>query len=114
MCTFISVFGGSFEATNNNYVGVGPFSEPETRSVSRYIESISSNLVGVLSFRSFGQKLLIPLAHTSADEGSTMYNYDEMVSFSQCSSDTPSLLPRPIKNDYNSSQNSSFLDSQIR
>lgn len=77
---FLSVTGGSFVTANNDYVGVGPFSEPETRGLSRYIESISSNLVGTLSFRSFGQRLLIPLAHTSVSDGTTLFNYDQMVS----------------------------------
>ncbi|GBP92800.1 Zinc carboxypeptidase A 1 [Eumeta japonica] len=69
------ISGGSFNPAFVNFVGIGPFSEPETRSFSAYIDSISSDLVGYLSFRSFGQRLLIPFAHT-ADH---MYNYQEMV-----------------------------------
>lgn len=90
----LSVIGGSFVANNNDFVGVGPFSEPETRGLSRYIESISSNLVGALSFKSFGQKLLIPLAHTSAIDGTTLYNYNQMVSvlYKKCSEQRRSSL----------------------
>ncbi|CAH2044950.1 unnamed protein product, partial [Iphiclides podalirius] len=70
-----SVSGGSFNPEDSNYIGVGPFSEPETRSVSRYIETIGPNLAGLLSFRAFGQRLLIPFAHSSEP----MYNYNDMI-----------------------------------
>ncbi|KOB67959.1 putative carboxypeptidase A-like protein, partial [Operophtera brumata] len=42
----------------NNYIGIGPFSEVETRQLSRYVDSIGSRLTGFLSFRSFGQRLI--------------------------------------------------------
>ncbi|XP_045776307.1 uncharacterized protein LOC123874827 [Maniola jurtina] len=69
------IIGGSFVPIDHNYIGLGPFTEVETRSVSRYIESISSRLVSSLSFRAFGQRLLIPFAHST----SPMYNYNETV-----------------------------------
>ncbi|CAG5004958.1 unnamed protein product [Parnassius apollo] len=69
------VSGGSYNPADSNYIGLGPFSEPETRSVSRYIETIGSNLAGLLSFRAFGQRLLIPFAHSS----DPLYNYQDMV-----------------------------------
>lgn len=72
---YFSVSGGSHNPVDSNYIGIGPFSEPETRSVSRYILDIGSNLAGFLSFRAFGQRLLIPFAHSSE----RMYNYNEMV-----------------------------------
>lgn len=71
----ITVSGGSFNPSDSNYVGLGPFSEPETRYVSRYIDTIGTNLAGLLSFRAFGQRLLIPFAHTT----DPMYNYRDMV-----------------------------------
>ncbi|XP_045502738.1 zinc carboxypeptidase-like [Colias croceus] len=69
------VSGGSFRPTDSNFIGLGPFSEPETRAISRYVESISHNLAGLLSFRSFGQRLIIPFAHTA----DPMYNHDAML-----------------------------------
>ncbi|CAG4957138.1 unnamed protein product [Colias eurytheme] len=69
------VSGGSFRATDSNFIGLGPFSEPETRAISRYVESIGHNLAGLLSFRSFGQRLIIPFAHTA----DPMYNHDAML-----------------------------------
>ncbi|XP_030028973.2 zinc carboxypeptidase [Manduca sexta] len=69
------IIGGSFDPAANNYIGQGPFSEEETRSFSRYVEEIGSNLAGYLSFRSFGQRLLIPFAHSTTP----MYNYNEML-----------------------------------
>nr|USU81846.1 M14 metal carboxypeptidase-like 15 [Antheraea pernyi] len=69
------VSGASFDPAANNYAGLGPFSEIETRSMSRYIESIGSNLAAFFSMRSFGQRLFVPFAHTT----DPMYNYREMV-----------------------------------
>ncbi|XP_038206619.1 zinc carboxypeptidase-like [Zerene cesonia] len=69
------VSGGSFRAVDNNFVGLGPFSEPETRAISRYVESIGHNLVGLLSFRSFGQRLILPYPHTA----DSLYNYNAML-----------------------------------
>lgn len=70
-----TVIGASFDPAANNYAGLGPFSEIETRSVSRYIENIGSNLAAFFSLRSFGQRLFVPFAHTT----DPMYNYREMV-----------------------------------
>lgn len=72
---FITVSGGSHTPSANNYIGQGPFTEVETRSLSRYIESIGSRLTGFLSFRAFGQRLLVPFAHTT----DPLYNYNDMV-----------------------------------
>ncbi|CAD0204037.1 unnamed protein product [Chrysodeixis includens] len=65
--------GASFSMAANNYAGHGPFSEVETRQVSEFIESIQSSLSGFLSFRSFGQRLLIPYAQysTTPPDGAT-------------------------------------------
>ncbi|XP_075982739.1 zinc carboxypeptidase-like [Anticarsia gemmatalis] len=74
------VSGGSFVASANNYIGLGPFSEPETRAVSEYIvDNIGRRLTGYLNFRSFGQRIVIPFAHTD----SPMYNYNEMVTIAR-------------------------------
>ncbi|KAJ0173499.1 hypothetical protein K1T71_010648 [Dendrolimus kikuchii] len=68
------IIGASFNPADNNYVGLGPFSEIETRLISSYVETVP-NLTGFLSFRSFGQRLIIPFAH-STDH---VYNYRDMV-----------------------------------
>lgn len=70
------VRGVSFAPADTNYAGLGPFSEVETRAISNYIDSIGAKLAGLLSFRGFGQRLLLPFAHTM----SHMYNYNETVS----------------------------------
>ncbi|XP_063539230.1 zinc carboxypeptidase-like [Cydia strobilella] len=69
------VRGGSFSPAEASFIGIGPFSEPETRALSRYIESIGHNLAAVLSFRGFGQRLLIPYAHTTEP----LENYNDMI-----------------------------------
>ncbi|XP_063831079.1 zinc carboxypeptidase-like [Ostrinia nubilalis] len=69
------VQGGSFTPSANNYVGLGPFSEVETRQMARYLDSIGGSTTGFLSLRSFGQRLLIPFAHSATP----LYNFNEMV-----------------------------------
>lgn len=69
------IIGGSFTPAASNYIGLGPFSEVETRSLARYIEGIGPNLVGFLSLRSFGQRLLVPFAHSTVP----MYNYQDVL-----------------------------------
>ncbi|XP_049878181.1 zinc carboxypeptidase-like [Pectinophora gossypiella] len=69
------VSGGSFTPASDNFIGLGPFSEIETRSLSRYIESIRFRLEGVLSFRQFGQRFLVPFAHTSE----ALYNFNDVL-----------------------------------
>lgn len=72
------VSGGSFTPADNNYIGFGPFSEPETRTLSNYIvNEIGWRLTGYLNFRSFGQRIVIPFAHTD----DLLYNYGDVVSF---------------------------------
>lgn len=61
----------------NNYAGHGPFSEVETRAVSEFMDTIGSSLSGFLSFRSFGQRLLIPYAQYSVNPSG---NYNSVVS----------------------------------
>lgn len=69
--------GGSFDVTSDNYYGLGPFSEPETRAISDFIvNNIGTQITGFLNFRSFGQRIVIPFAHTD----NPMYNYNDMVS----------------------------------
>ncbi|KAI8424819.1 hypothetical protein MSG28_006748 [Choristoneura fumiferana] len=69
------VNGASHNPADANFIGIGPFSEPETRALSNYIDTIGHNLAGVLSFRGFGQRLLIPFAHSTQP----IYNHDDMI-----------------------------------
>ncbi|XP_026333308.1 zinc carboxypeptidase A 1-like [Hyposmocoma kahamanoa] len=58
------VIGASTNPASNNFVGYGPFSEPETRTLSEYIRSID-NIEMYISFHSAGQILLIPFGNTT-------------------------------------------------
>nr|XP_032521326.1 zinc carboxypeptidase A 1-like [Danaus plexippus plexippus] len=69
------VSGGSFNDSHSNYVGLGPFSEKESRAISYYIDSIAPRLKFVLSMRSFGQRLLLPFAHSTEP----LYNYNDTI-----------------------------------
>ncbi|XP_026742947.1 zinc carboxypeptidase A 1-like [Trichoplusia ni] len=68
--------GASFSMAANNYAGHGPFSEAETRAVSEFMDTIRSSLTGFLSFRSFGQRLLVPYAQYSVNPSG---NYNSVV-----------------------------------
>ncbi|RVE53887.1 hypothetical protein evm_001549 [Chilo suppressalis] len=59
------VHGSSINPAADNYAGPGPFSEPESRSLSTYIENIGDQIDLYLSFHSFGQLLLIPFGNTT-------------------------------------------------
>ncbi|XP_053613856.1 zinc carboxypeptidase-like [Plodia interpunctella] len=73
------IFGGSFVNTDFNYIGLGPFSEPETRAVSSYIVSLGPRVTGLLSFRMFGQRFLIPFAQSQSGN----YNNEEMITIAR-------------------------------
>ncbi|KAM3960497.1 zinc carboxypeptidase [Aphomia sociella] len=77
--SYWGIHGGSYDNSHDNYIGPGPFSEPETRDVSAYITTLGPRLSGLLSFRTFGQRLLIPFAHTTAQ----LYNYEEMITIAR-------------------------------
>ncbi|KAJ8723718.1 hypothetical protein PYW07_007698 [Mythimna separata] len=57
--------GASTNASLDTYAGAGPFSEPETRTLSTYIESIADKIEMYLSFHSFSQLLLLPFGNTT-------------------------------------------------
>ncbi|CAG9789471.1 unnamed protein product [Diatraea saccharalis] len=58
-------FGSSTNPSSDNYAGPGPFSEPESRTLSSYIKSIGDKIDLYLSFHSFGQLLLIPFGNST-------------------------------------------------
>lgn len=59
------VTGASTNPASDLYAGPGPFSEPETRSLSSYISTIGDQIDLYLSFHSFSQMLLLPFGNTT-------------------------------------------------
>ncbi|KAL6434376.1 hypothetical protein ACFW04_006055 [Cataglyphis niger] len=65
----------STKPCSNSYAGNAPFSEIETRSISRYIKTISDKFYAYIAFHSHAQLLLFPYGHTKDH----LDNYDELV-----------------------------------
>ncbi|XP_014206604.1 zinc carboxypeptidase-like [Copidosoma floridanum] len=65
--------GASRNPCAETYAGRGPFSEVETRSMSRYISSIGDKLFAYIAFHSYSQLLLFSYGHTRRH----LDNYDE-------------------------------------
>ncbi|XP_060805043.1 zinc carboxypeptidase A 1 [Amyelois transitella] len=63
------VAGANTNPATDIYAGPGPFSEPETRSLSDFIRSIGDRIDLYLSFHSFSQLLLIPFGNTTEPVG---------------------------------------------
>nr|XP_049704885.1 zinc carboxypeptidase A 1 [Helicoverpa armigera] len=59
------VVGASSNPALDTYAGLGPFSEPETRSLSTFIESIGDKIDMYLSFHSYSQLLMLPFGNTT-------------------------------------------------
>lgn len=57
--------GASTYCDDEVYGGPKVFSELETSSLSNYIKSISSELVGYISFHSYGELLMVPYGYTT-------------------------------------------------
>ncbi|KAJ6647129.1 Zinc carboxypeptidase A 1 [Pseudolycoriella hygida] len=58
--------GASNNPCSDTYAGPNPFSEPETRAIRDFYGTIASRTRLFLSIHSFGQYLLFPLGHTTA------------------------------------------------
>ena len=69
--------GASTNPALDHYAGLGPFSEPESRTLSTFIESIGDKIDMYLSFHSFGHMLLLPFGNTTEP----LANYEDAVSF---------------------------------
>ncbi|XP_047998835.1 zinc carboxypeptidase-like [Leguminivora glycinivorella] len=67
------VHGASTNPSSDIYAGTGPFSEIETRSLSRYMRAIGDQMQMFLTFHSYGQMLLLPFGNTSEP----LANYNE-------------------------------------
>ncbi|KAI5712610.1 hypothetical protein M8J75_009829 [Diaphorina citri] len=52
--------GSSKEQCQQIYAGTGPFSEPETQAVSRFILANNANMKAFVTFHSYGQYILYP------------------------------------------------------
>ena len=77
ICNLIlSAGGASNSACSETYAGNAPFSEIETKTLSKYIGSLSDKLYAYVAFHSYSQLLLIPYGHTTAH----LDNYDDLVS----------------------------------
>ncbi|XP_012226646.2 zinc carboxypeptidase [Linepithema humile] len=59
---------------SNTYAGPTPFSEPETRALKQYFESVLDKFETYISFHGSSQLLLFPYGHTTAH----IDNYNEM------------------------------------
>ncbi|XP_072766457.1 zinc carboxypeptidase-like [Anoplolepis gracilipes] len=59
---------------SNGYAGRAPFSEIETRSMAKYIKTISDKFYAYIAFHSHAQLLLFPYGHTRDH----LDNYDEL------------------------------------
>jgi len=59
----------------SSYAGSKPFSEIETKSMSKYIQSISDKFYAYISFHSFKQLLMFPYGYTKEH----VNNHDELV-----------------------------------
>ena len=72
----LSAGGSSNSPCSETYAGNAPFSEIETKTMSKYIDSISHLFYAYIAFHSYSQLLLIPYGHTTAH----LDNYDDLVS----------------------------------
>lgn len=72
----ILVAGSSTNPALDTYAGPGPFSEPETRSLSTYIASIADKIDLYIATHSFGHLLLLPFGNSTQPYG----NYHDAVS----------------------------------
>jgi hypothetical protein len=73
---FFTEHGVSQDPCNYDvYAGSKPFSEIETKSLSKYIAGLS-NLLAYVSFHSYGEILLLPYS----DSSSPVDNYSDLVS----------------------------------
>lgn len=67
--------GTSRNPCSETYPGDKPFSETETRTMSKYIGSIQDKIFAYIAFHSYSQLLLIPYGHTS----NKIENYNDLL-----------------------------------
>jgi Zinc carboxypeptidase len=71
----ISEGGASNNPCSDLFAGSSAFSEIETRSISDFYKTVSSNILVYISFHAYGQMLLLPYGHTTEH----LDNYAESV-----------------------------------
>ncbi|XP_050354410.1 zinc carboxypeptidase A 1-like [Nymphalis io] len=69
--------GGSNNPNNEYYCGPEPFSEPESRALSYFIDNNKANLNYYFAFHSYGQKIIIPYS----DRVKHIENFSEMENY---------------------------------
>jgi carboxypeptidase T len=72
--------GASGETDSDIYHGPGPFSEPETLAVKKFIEDRLDNLHMLLSFHSYSELILYPYGYTNSpmDDSKALSAYQTM------------------------------------
>ncbi|XP_004458220.1 carboxypeptidase O [Dasypus novemcinctus] len=71
--------GASKNCQDLTFCGTGPVSEPETKAVSRFIESKKENILCYLTIHSYGQLILIPYGYTKKKSS----NYEKLIQVGQ-------------------------------
>ncbi|XP_018394061.1 PREDICTED: zinc carboxypeptidase-like [Cyphomyrmex costatus] len=66
--------GSSNDTCSETYAGPAPFSEIETKSMSKYINSISKKFYAYIAFHSYSQLLMFPYGYTT----DRVENYDDL------------------------------------
>ena len=72
----LSAGGASNSACSETYAGNAPFSEIETKTLSKYIGSLSDKLYAYVAFHSYSQLLMFPYSYTVEH----VDNYNDLVS----------------------------------
>ncbi|XP_049878174.1 zinc carboxypeptidase-like [Pectinophora gossypiella] len=67
--------GVSLNPDAQTYPGAGPFSEPETRTLSSFIRTIADSIDMYISFHSYSQLLLVPYGNTT----DPLDNYEDAI-----------------------------------
>ncbi|XP_053327576.1 carboxypeptidase O-like [Spea bombifrons] len=57
--------GASRDCSSNTFCGSEPASEPETKAMVSLVEKIKSDILGYLTFHSYGQMILLPYGYTT-------------------------------------------------
>lgn len=71
---YITDGGASNQPCSETFAGPQAFSEPETKSLSEFITSVQSNLIGYIAFHSYSQLMLL----SYGDNPMHLENYNEL------------------------------------
>ncbi|XP_045777022.1 uncharacterized protein LOC123875314 [Maniola jurtina] len=72
--------GASDNPCTNTFAGPAPFSEPESRAISTYVDRLNAQgrMIYYFSFHSYQQLILIPFSHVSGQDVLLAKNYADM------------------------------------